>query len=227
MSPTKSEVVPESPRFKELCESLTKETRKFTFACGGSVPIVSQLPVATDSEVSANQETQEEPESPVRGGNVRYGEYIDPAAENFDGPPTRSTLCLPVDLRWDSQDKTKLSQQTKITFPLTPETEGNISGLVEECEAATFGRGNEDVLDESYRKAKKMDPTQFSSSFNPYELGIVDTIAQTLLPTLRHAQQTRSVKAELYKLNVSHPISNPHVSLVQLSTASDSTLISI
>lgn len=122
------------------------------------------------------------------------------------------TSSRPIDLRWDSQDETVLGRQTKITFPLEPATKGNLEQLIKDMQPATFGMGGRDVYDESYRKATKLDTTRFSSTFNPYELGIVDTIAQTLLPTLRHSQQTRAVRAELYKLNVSAPV--PYVPTV-------------
>lgn len=215
-----SGTVTNSPLFAELCESVAKETHNFTFACGGSIPIVPQLPendlkpahivqetsTADDQPQDSqedSQDSQEDSQDWLGEHSKHPGPVFDPAADDFDEPPTRSTLSLPVDLRWDSQNKSSLSQQTKISFPLTPETEVNLAKLVEDCELATFGRGGEDVYDESYRKATKMDPSRFSTTFNPYEVGIVDTIAQTLLPTLRHSQQTRTVKAELYKLNVS------------------------
>ncbi|SPQ20420.1 395e13ec-bd05-4163-82fc-4c0ce8aa25bc [Thermothielavioides terrestris] len=162
--------ISDSPLFRELRESVAKETVAVTFACGGSVPVVPSL--------------------------------VD-AAEEADDEALRATSCLPIDLRWDSDEKATLSSETKLTLPLEPNTENNLDRLIKDMTPATFGRGGEHVYDESYRKALKLDPTRFSSTFNPYELGIVDTIAQTLLPSLRHSQQTRSVKAELYKLNAS------------------------
>ena len=48
-----------------------------------------------------------------------------------------------------------------------------------------------------------MDRSSFSSGFCPYTLGIVDTIAQVLLPNVSEAIGTKGVLAELYKLNVS------------------------
>jgi hypothetical protein len=162
--------IAENPLFKELRESVAKETTAFTFACGGTIPIVSSLGESTPVEA--------EP------GNLR------------------STSCLPVDLRWDPKDSVAKSSQTKVTFPLESGTQGNLERLIQDMAPATFGLGGKDVLDESYRKAAKMDPSQFSSTFNPYELGIVDAVAQALLPSLRHSKQTRGVRAELYKLNV-------------------------
>lgn len=74
---------------------------------------------------------------------------------------------------------------------------------MQDCQPASFGYKGEDVLDESYRKAVKMDRSNFSSDFCPYELGIIDTIAQVLLPNTGRGVLTTGVCAELYKLNVS------------------------
>jgi len=76
-----------------------------------------------------------------------------------------------------------------------------------------------DVLDETICKAGKLEAHQFSTNFNQYDCGIVDTIAQELLPRIvRAGKQSAVVRwgvvAELYKLNVySGPsgIPNPHV----------------
>jgi hypothetical protein len=43
-------------------------------------------------------------------------------------------------------------------------TSEDLDLLTAACDPATFGRGNEDVYDESYRKAVKMDASNFSSS---------------------------------------------------------------
>ena len=126
-----------------------------------------------------------------------------PAPANSEIFPLDSSR--PVDIRWDPHDETLPARHTKITFPLALAAGGNLDQLIKDMQPATFGKGGQDVYDESYRKATKLDPDSFSTTFNPYELGIVDVIAQTLLPTLRHSKQTRSVRAELYKLNVNTP----------------------
>ncbi|KAK3896757.1 hypothetical protein C8A05DRAFT_20335 [Staphylotrichum tortipilum] len=137
------------------------------------------------------------------GGAIPIVPSLLDAAKEIDSEKLRAMSCLPIDLRWDSKEEAMLSSHTKVTFPLDPNTEKNLDWLIKDMIPATFGLGGEHVYDESYRKATKLDPARFSSTFNPYELGIVDAIAQTLLPSLRHAKQTRSVKAELYKLNAS------------------------
>ncbi len=70
---------------------------------------------------------------------------------------------------------------------------------------ASFGLAGKNVYDEGYRKALKLDTSQFSTNFCPYTLGIVDAIAQILLPEASKGKE-RGVKAELYKLNVSQSL---------------------
>jgi hypothetical protein len=74
--------------------------------------------------------------------------------------------------------------------------------LYRACKPAEFGRNGENILDESYRKAGKMDLISFSTLFNPRSLGIHEQVSKALL-TQSHAP----MDVELYKLNVygKHP----------------------
>jgi len=57
------------------------------------------------------------------------------------------------------------------------------------------------VLDEKYRKATKLEPDQFATTFCPYKAGIVDVINQVLVPNISaDGSEQRGVRAELYKL---------------------------
>ena len=119
----------------------------------------------------------------------------------------------PVVIRWDlPSGKTT----RKITLPAvqkagsTPAT--SISELLKSCSPATFGHKGHNVLDQSYRQAVKLDSDQFCTSFSPHDYGIMDAIAQTLVPevaqvasgtTRTEFQEHWGVVAELYKLNVS------------------------
>jgi hypothetical protein len=118
----------------------------------------------------------------------------------------------PVVIRFDRPHPSNAI--SKITFPSIPdqrESEEELGKLLEACAPATFGVGAKDVLDESYRKAGKLDRSQFSTDWHPADYGILDTIAQTLLPesstSLGEKEDRRAehwgVRAELYKLNVS------------------------
>ncbi len=64
------------------------------------------------------------------------------------------------------------------------------------CEPATFGLNKEDVFDETYRKAGKLDVDCFAMNIDLARLELVEEISSRLLA------QERPFKAELYKLNV-------------------------
>ncbi|KAF5374172.1 hypothetical protein D9615_008856 [Tricholomella constricta] len=78
-------------------------------------------------------------------------------------------------------------------------TETKLEALSEACEPATFGLDQVDVLDESYRKAGKMDTENFAMNFDIDKLRIVDYVREQLLDG---ADEGKVLKAELYKLNV-------------------------
>ena len=148
-----------------------------------------------------------------------------------DDVTDRQLSTTPVVIRWDSKDGKTLG---KLTLPTIQEQERSedrphkkqrtasdsvdsvvrttVQGLLDDCAPASFGKDGKDVLDESYRKAVKLDSDQFSTNFNPYELGIIGAIAQTLLPGIAKPitqeagkgtfVESLGVIAELYKLNV-------------------------
>ena len=51
-----------------------------------------------------------------------------------------------------------------------------LNELERACEAATFGRNQETVLDESYRKAGKMDVERFMSGLDVDKSGLLDVV---------------------------------------------------
>jgi len=71
--------------------------------------------------------------------------------------------------------------------------------LIAACDPASFGVGGKEVHDETYRKATKLDTDDFCTNFCPHDAGIIDIINQLLVPEV---DVRRSVKPELYKLNV-------------------------
>ena len=56
------------------------------------------------------------------------------------------------------------------------------------------------MYDEAYRKAGKMDVSNFSVQFDPTSSGLIQAIESQLVPT--KAEKAMSIKAEIYKLNV-------------------------
>ncbi|TFK90703.1 hypothetical protein K466DRAFT_484250 [Polyporus arcularius HHB13444] len=74
-----------------------------------------------------------------------------------------------------------------------------VNKLEQACEAATFGRNAEAVLDETYRKAGKMDSDNFFLGFDVDRSRILDVVRAGLLAG---GDETKPIRAELYKLNV-------------------------
>ncbi|KAH8824977.1 hypothetical protein DL96DRAFT_153001 [Flagelloscypha sp. PMI_526] len=72
-----------------------------------------------------------------------------------------------------------------------------LNQLTETCEPATFGKGGEDVFDESYRKAGKLDNNRFSPLFDVRNTGVLAAAVSGL-----GRDPNEHVHAELYKLNV-------------------------
>ncbi|KAI0697216.1 hypothetical protein C8T65DRAFT_582830 [Cerioporus squamosus] len=75
----------------------------------------------------------------------------------------------------------------------------SLDALEAACEAASFGRNQETVLDESYRKAGKMDVDKFSLVFDADRSGLIDVVKTGLLIG---KEEKKEVRVELYKLNV-------------------------
>ncbi|KAJ6529901.1 hypothetical protein DFH09DRAFT_809686, partial [Mycena vulgaris] len=69
------------------------------------------------------------------------------------------------------------------------------------CHPGTFGVAQEDVLDESYRKAGKMDLSRFAARLDVVASGLIDAIAPDILQG-QTADGGRALTAEMYKLNV-------------------------
>ena len=78
-------------------------------------------------------------------------------------------------------------------------TSEDLDFLLAACNPATLGRGNEDVYDESYRKAVKMDVSNFAVQLDPASSGLVRAIEDQLL---HYEAENMYISAELYKLNV-------------------------
>ena len=82
---------------------------------------------------------------------------------------------------------------------LSQAAESELANLSTSCEPATFGVNQKDVLDESYRKARKLDVANFATKFELHNSEIMNVVRAALL---EGHDSNRPVEAELYKLNV-------------------------
>ncbi|THH26453.1 hypothetical protein EUX98_g7738 [Antrodiella citrinella] len=80
----------------------------------------------------------------------------------------------------------------------TTATEESLERLSQACEPATFGLNHEDVLDETYRKAGKIDAEHFMSTFDLDLSGILPLVSGKLL----EVRGEDTLRAERYKINV-------------------------
>ncbi|KAI0506619.1 hypothetical protein F5B22DRAFT_443304 [Xylaria bambusicola] len=163
----------------QIRHSLSSTYKDFVFACGGSIPIVNQ---GTSSDQSSSRASDKASAS---------------RSESRNPQDVRLLPSPPITLRWDPQDPSTPASQCKLTFPPDDGQQEALAELLRDMQPATFGVKGEEV-------ASKLDTSRFSSTFNPYELGIVDAVAQLLLPNLKQKRPNwkRGVRAELYKLNV-------------------------
>ena len=116
------------------------------------------------------------------GGYIGIHKYWDITRYGDFTSTRKPVTSLAINIRWDALDSNVLR---KITFPVSNSKEEVLEELVKDCKPATFGLDGKDVLDETIRKAGKLEASEFSTSFNPYDFGIVDAIAQALLPSRR------------------------------------------
>lgn len=128
--------------------------------------------------------------------------------ENNDTLPRRTSS--PINLFWavdPANNKASRVTLARTTGTAFEDTEKGVEQLTKDCSPASFGRGGEDILDPSYRKAGKLELHQFASTFHPSDFGIIENIQQILLPSISsHLENKlgfRKLIAELYKLNVS------------------------
>ncbi|KAJ5593578.1 hypothetical protein N7537_010482 [Penicillium hordei] len=118
-------------------------------------------------------------------------------------PDTTHEKRDPVTFRWDSGPHG--SHVKKISFPVV-ETQvavtDSLAHLLKDCEPASFGRGNQELIDEGYRQASTLDIQKFSSDYSPYDNRVMEKVSQALAFRGVADNSHRGLRAELYKMNI-------------------------
>lgn len=166
----------EAKILNDLSTSLETHARSATFACGGSVPFKAAIDQSAGE--TSSEPTQQKTDTTV----------IPQATK--DEPPL--TLIDDVQVRFGST-----GEGFTLIFNKDGPSSNEFAHLLKACQPASFGRAGEAVLDEGYRKAGKLDRSQFATSFCPYETGIIDVVTQLLVPQYKHGKHTRSIKVKL------------------------------
>ncbi len=87
---------------------------------------------------------------------------------------------------------------SRVDFPTaTPE---QLQLLAQSCQPAKFGVNQQDVFDETYRKASKLDAEDFVVRYDPVRSGVLDIVHSEL--AIDRLVKQDAIHAELYKLNV-------------------------
>jgi hypothetical protein len=138
------------------------------------------------------------------GGNWCVGGSI--AVEGGGDFPSSSVRVPPIIIRFDKPD----GSTSKVQFPLVEKRSGSgFQELLRACTPSALGRS------EGSERVGELDVQNFSTDFHPHDCGIIDTIAQTLIPGIERSRlekgkewverrdELSEVKAELLRLNVS------------------------
>jgi len=158
----------EAKILQDLTSSLDKHARSATFACGGSV-----------SERDAAVETI--------GGSLE--DSIEEDLNTTNVSKANTAAVDDVQVRFGDS-----GSGVTVNFNQNGPSLHDFERLLKACQPASFGRAGEAVLDEKYRKAGKLDRSQFATNFCPYEAGIVDVVTQLLVPQHDHGRHERSIK---------------------------------
>ncbi|KAL5524168.1 hypothetical protein ACEPAG_8341 [Sanghuangporus baumii] len=100
----------------------------------------------------------------------------------------------------------------------TNPSDSELEKLMQVCDPATFGHGDENVYDESVRKAGKLDTDKFAAKLNPFDIRVGGSDVVNILDAVKFGLlwgneikneksnddyvSAKEIKAELYKLNV-------------------------
>lgn len=116
-------------------------------------------------------------------------------------------FCVGGSVTVGSDDLSIFTSNGKLSFPQQPGASDGFEKLKSLCRPAPFGRGTETVLDPTYRNALELTPSEFATTLNLAELGILSEIQKTLAPS------EQPVFDKVSKLNIYSvgDFFNPHV----------------
>jgi len=179
----------EAKILKDLTSSLETHARSATFACGGSVSFKGSTAQVAEEQIEDSTE---------KGSKTPNTPKADTADTAADTAVVDNVVVDDVQVRFGIS-----GSGVTVDFNKDGPSSNDFEHLLKACQPASFGRAGEAVLDEGYRKAGKLDRSQFATTFCPYEAGIVDVVTQLLVPQHKHGKHTRSIKVSLVRANPS------------------------
>lgn len=176
----------EAKILKDLGASFKSHAQAATFACGGSLVFDAGIDGIVSDAGDVPPDDAFSVASSVASSVTASG--VADAPEDGNAEPVPATVNK-VQVRFGPS-----GNGFTVIFDNNGPSSEDFKHLLKACDPASFGRGGEAILDEKYRKAGKLDCSQFATSFCPYETGIIDVITQLLVPQLKHEKHTRSIR---------------------------------
>jgi len=93
-------------------------------------------------------------------------------------------------------DDAGVKKSSKVEFPVP--TEEELKELISHSKKATFGKGEENVLDETYRKAFSIEGQNVGLSYDFYN--VINPIKQLIINIM--CAEANQLEAKLYNLNI-------------------------
>ncbi|KAL5519829.1 hypothetical protein ACEPAG_1489 [Sanghuangporus baumii] len=137
------------------------------------------------------------PFTTVKNRDMDHIEQLRDAILNAKPPYCAGTLSLPPKELLLFYGKEDPKTHGRIDF--NDVNDEQLQHLSETCDKATFGLNQADVLDESYRKARKLDSECFCTKLDLEQSEVMDILRYNLL---EGHDSNKSIIVELYKLNV-------------------------
>lgn len=181
----------EAKILKDLNISLWTQARSATFACGGSIFFKDTTEGNTECDAEKNAETNAEGSPEKKDGENHREDDEDDDKDNNTGNAENNAID-DIQVRFG-----RSGSGYSVNFGQDGPS-GDFEHLLQACQPASFGRGGEAVLDDKYRKAGKLDRSEFATNFCPYESGIVDVVTQLLAPQYEDDKHVRGIKVIFY-----------------------------
>jgi hypothetical protein len=146
------------------------------------------------------------------GGRIPIGDGV--GGGEF-GAEEEKGVVAPITVRFDKSD----GSVARVQFPPLPirNNESGLEDLLRACSPSSPSLGFGSSRGENQGGAGTLDAKHFSTDFHPHNYGILDTIAQTLLPGINESMKNKGkgggddvqpVRAESIGLQVSSPSSS-------------------
>ncbi|VDB86884.1 unnamed protein product [Peniophora sp. CBMAI 1063] len=131
-------------------------------------------------------------------GGTNWAPLVASLTELADTRPPYTAGTLPLPESTFHLHYTDANGEARVINLLSASGE-QLHALRNACEPASFGRGGQDVMDDSYRKAGKLDASRFATPIVPERTDLARIVPDFLL---EGEDNKTAIQMEMYKLNI-------------------------